>query len=56
MITLGEIVRQYGAALRARYGQQMLPSPEAALRALEQCRTEALGGRVYRCEEWQTTH
>jgi putative transposase/transposase-like zinc-binding protein len=56
MITLGEIVRQYGAASRARYGQQLLPSQEAALRAIEQCRTEALGGRVYRCEECQTTH
>ena len=34
----------------------MLPSQEAALRAIEQCRTEALGGRVYRCDACQTTH
>jgi len=49
MITLGEIVRQYGAAYRAQYGEQMLPSQEAALRAIEQCRTEALGGHLYGC-------
>jgi Putative transposase/Transposase zinc-binding domain len=47
MITLGEIVRQYGGPYRAQYGEQMLPSPHAALRAIQQCRTEALGGHVY---------
>jgi hypothetical protein len=56
MITLGDIVRWYGAAYRAHYGEQMLPSQEAALRAIEQCRTEALGGRVYRCEACQSVH
>jgi len=56
MTTLGEIARQYGAAYRARYGEQLLPSYEAALRAIEACRTEALGGRVYRCEECQSSH
>jgi hypothetical protein len=56
MTTLGEIVRQYGEAYRARYGEQMLPSHEAALRAIEACRTEALGGRVYRCDACQSSH
>jgi hypothetical protein len=55
MITLGEIVRQYGAAYRAHYGEQMLPSQQAALQAIEQCRTEALGGQVYRCPACGTT-
>ncbi|MFL5804036.1 MAG: IS91 family transposase [Roseiflexaceae bacterium] len=49
MTTLGEIVRQYGAAYRAQYGEQLLPSQDAALHAIEQCRTEALGGHVYSC-------
>ena len=49
MITLGEIVRQYGAAYRAQYGEQLLPSQHAALHAIEACRTEALGGHVYGC-------
>ena len=49
MTTLGEIVRQYGAAYRTQYGEQMLPSQHAALLSIEQCRTEALGGQVYSC-------
>ncbi|HEY0722864.1 MAG TPA: transposase zinc-binding domain-containing protein, partial [Pyrinomonadaceae bacterium] len=49
MTTLGEIVRQYGPAYRAQYGEQLLPSQQAALQAIEQCRTEALGGQVYTC-------
>ena len=55
MITLGEIVRQYGGPYRAQYGDQMLPSQHAALRAIEQCRTEALGGHVYTCTACGTT-
>ena len=49
MITLGESVRQYGEAYRAQYGEQLLPSQQAALQAIEQCRTEALGGQIYSC-------
>jgi hypothetical protein len=51
MTRLGEIVRQYGQAYRARYGEQMLASQPAALPAIGACRTEALGGSVYRCVE-----
>jgi hypothetical protein len=49
MITLGEIMRVYGAAYRTQYGELLLPSQEAALRAIEACRTEALGGQLYAC-------
>jgi hypothetical protein len=49
MITLGDIVRDYGPAYRAQFGQRMLPSQLAAMQAIEQCRTEALGGHVYIC-------
>jgi len=49
MTTLGEIVRLYGSAYRAQEGEQLLPSQQAALQAIEQCRTEALGGHVYAC-------
>jgi len=55
MTTLGEIVRQYGAAYRAQYGEQLLPSQHAALQAIEQCRTEALGGHIYTCPACGTT-
>ena len=54
MTTLGEIVRQYGAAYRAQYGEQLLPSQQAALQAIAQCRTEALGGQVYVCPACDT--
>jgi hypothetical protein len=49
VITLAEIVRQYGEAYRTQYADQVLPSQQAALHAIEQCRTEALGGHVYGC-------
>ena len=49
MSTLADIVRQYGPAYRAQFGDQLLPSQQAALQAIEQCRTEALGGHVYGC-------
>jgi hypothetical protein len=55
MITLGEIVRVYGAAYRALYAEQLLPSQQAALQAIKQCRTEALGGHVYSCPACGTT-
>src|SRR5919206_237362 len=55
MTTLGEIVRVYGAAYRAQYGEQLLPSQHAALHAIEQCRTEALGGHLYTCPACGTT-
>jgi len=55
MITLGEMVRQYGAPYRAQDGAQVLPSQEAALRATLACRTEALGGHLYACPACGTT-
>jgi hypothetical protein len=46
MITINDILRQYGSAYRARYGDRMLPSHRAAMAALEACRTEVFGGHV----------
>ena len=51
MITLADIVRQYAPAYRAQYGEHLLPSHDAALRAIAQCRTAALGGQVYTCPD-----
>jgi hypothetical protein len=55
MTTLGEILRRYGPQYRARYGHHMSADQHAAMRAIEQCRTEALGGHVYICPSCQTT-
>jgi hypothetical protein len=54
MTTLGEIVRRYGAQYRVHYGDQMLPSQQAALTAIEACRTAALGGQVFTCTDCGT--
>jgi len=49
LIELAEIFRRHGAAYREQYGTRMLPSHRRAMRDIERCRTEALGGHVYRC-------
>ena len=48
-LELGEIFRQYGPAYRERYGDTLPPSHRTVMRAIEQCRTEALGGQLYAC-------
>jgi hypothetical protein len=51
VIELAEIVRRYGPAYQEKLGERLLPSQRAALKAIAQCRTEALGGHVYFCPE-----
>jgi len=51
VVGLGEIFRQHGAAYRQKYGGDLLPSHQQAMRAIERCRTEALGGHVYQCPD-----
>ena len=50
-LELADIVRRYGPAYCQKYGDRLLPSHRRALRAIEQCRTEALGGQVYACPQ-----
>ena len=49
MVILGEVFRQYGAQYLERYADRLSASQRQALRAIEACRTEALGGHVYHC-------
>lgn len=49
MNTLGDVFRRYGPAFRARWGSQLSGQQLAAMHAIEACRTERLGGQVYRC-------
>ena len=51
MVGLGEIFGQHGAAYRQKYNKHILSSHYQAMRAIERCRTEALGGHVYQCPE-----
>jgi len=49
-LELADIFRRYGSAYRQKHAQQLLPSHRTAMRAIEHCRTEDLGGQVYRCD------
>lgn len=57
---LADIFRQSGPAYRAKYGDKMPPNHLAVMRAIEACRTEALGGHLYHCAEcnepWYSYH
>ena len=55
MSTLGDIFRRYGPAYRATFGERLPASHRAAMTAIEQCRTAALGGHVYTCPACATT-
>ena len=55
MVTLGDIFRRYGPQYRAHFGHQLSPEHYQVMRAIEQCRTEALGGHVYACPACATT-
>jgi len=60
MVELADIFHEHGPAYRDKYGERMLPSHLAAMRAIEACRTEALGGQLYYCadcdESWYGYH
>lgn len=48
-LELADIFREYGDAYRQKYAIKLLPSHRQAMRAIEQCRTQALGGQLYSC-------
>jgi hypothetical protein len=50
-IELGDVVRRFGPAYIEAQGERILPSQLKALNDIAKCRTEALGGRMYRCSE-----
>ena len=49
MVELAEIFKRYGPAYRAKFGERIPQSHRQAMQAIEQCRTEVLGGHVYQC-------
>jgi len=48
-LELADLFRRYGSAYRQKHAHQLLPSHLQAMRAIERCRTEALGGQLYAC-------
>ena len=50
-LELADIFATYGDDYRKKYAENLLPSHLQAMRAIEQCRTEALGGQVFCCAD-----
>ena len=51
MPELADTFRTYGPAYRAKFRGKMPPQHLRAMRAIERCRTPALGGHVYTCPD-----
>jgi hypothetical protein len=51
MLELADIFRQYAQAYLQKYGKRMLPSHKKAIDDIIACRTDALGGEVYYCDD-----
>ena len=56
MTTLADIFRQHGSGYLSCYSGHILPSHKRALNDIIQCRTETLGGQVYRCDHCDDLH
>lgn len=56
MVELAEIVRLHGPDARAQCGDRLLPRHRRAMQAMEQCRTEALGGQLSPCDSCRESH
>jgi hypothetical protein len=53
MVEMADIFRLHGPDYRATFGHRMPARHQRAMRDIEQCRTEALGGQLYHCEHCQ---
>ena len=51
MVELADIVREAGPAYVHTHAGRLLPSQRRALADIEDCRTAALGGSLYRCDD-----
>lgn len=56
MVELADIFRLHGPAYRATFGDRIPASPLRAMQDIAQCRTEALGGHLFACEQCQQHH
>ena len=53
MLEVAEIFRLHGPAYREKFSPRLLPSHRRAMQDIEQCRTAALGGQFYFCQQCQ---
>ena len=50
-LELADVFREYGQAYRQKHADHLQDSHRHVMRAIERCRTEALGGQLYRCPD-----
>jgi hypothetical protein len=51
MIEVADVFRRFAADYLLAHGASMLPSHRRAIEDILDCRTAALGGQVWRCDE-----
>jgi hypothetical protein len=51
VIELAEVFRRHGADYRDKYADRMPFTHRVVMQAIEQCRTESMGGHVYHCQD-----
>jgi len=56
VVELAEIFRRYGPDYIDRFGTKMPPSHRRAINDIIDCRTEQMGGHLYRCENPDCQH
>lgn len=56
MVELAEIVGRHGEEYRQRFGENLLPSHRRALLDIAACRSAALGGRLFVCDDCGHQH
>ena len=50
-VELADVVRRFAPEYTSQYGHVMMPSQKRTLSDIAACCTEALGGRLYRCDD-----
>ncbi len=56
MIPLAEVLRRHWPEYQRAFAQQILPSHRRAVQCILECRTRALGGEMYRCQNCRRDH
>jgi hypothetical protein len=51
LLEVADIFRRHGAAYRQKFAKRLLPRHLRAMAAIESCRTAALGGQVFDCDQ-----
>jgi len=56
VIPLAEVLRRHWPEYQRTFAQQILPSHRRAVQCILECRTRALGGEMYRCQDCRRDH